>query len=93
MFILDIFKTVAFMEKDSTNGKMEVLMKDNSLRVKGKEKELGKEQMVTFLKDSITMTWKMDGENLNGSMDRSTKDNSKMTFDMEKEPIVTQVVN
>ena len=44
------------MEKDSTNGKMEVLMKDNSLRVKGKEKELGKEQMVTFLKDSITMT-------------------------------------
>ena len=56
MFILDIFKMVVFMEKDFTNGKMEALMKDSFIRVKGKEKELGKEQMVTFLKGSITMT-------------------------------------
>ena len=81
------------MEKDSINGKMEVPMKDNFLGEKGREEELGKDQMEILLKDSITMIWRMAGENSSGQMGKYIKESSKTMYVMEKVHIVTQVEN
>lgn len=81
-------RMAASTAKASINGQMEAVTKVILKKENDTEEAYGKETTEMFLKVSIVMIWRMDGESSPGPTDRSMKESSKMISGTVKERIV-----